>query len=783
MVYIKNFSQVDKENLAFAGGKGANLGEMTKIGLSVPVGFIIGTPAYFEFVKIGDLKKRIEKLSRVDCENPERLMEESGSIIKAFELTSVPKEIETEIVSAYKQLSKGKVAVRSSATAEDLPEASFAGQQATFLNVEGEGQVVEKTRSCWASLFTPRAIFYRVQNNFDHQEVGLAVIIQKMVEAAVSGVMFTIDPINNNKSLILIEAAYGLGEYVVGGKVTPDQYLVDKSNLKILDKKISSQNVQLVEVRGENREVAVSPKFASIQKLEDSKILELAKYGKRIEKHYYFPQDIEWASQNQKIYILQTRPVTTLGGKLEAKGENEKIELKPKTFNLKPILEGTAASPGIATGPVKILATPKEISKIAKGDILVTSMTNPDFVPAMKKAVAVVTDRGGRTSHAAIVSREMGIPAVVGTEVATKILKTGQIVTVDGSKGKVYQGAPKINGKTLIYAKRQAFVPSSGREAPSAKRISTVTKIYVNLAEPDRAEEISKLPVDGVGLLRAEFMIAEIGIHPKLAIKERKTAKFISKLYQGLATFAKSFSPRPVIYRGTDFKTNEYRNLAGGAAFEPKEENPMIGFRGAARFITQPEVFQMELEAVKKVYKAGFSNLKLMIPFVRTSQELAQVKKIVERSGLPKFPDFELWMMIEVPSNVLILERFLDVGVDGVSIGSNDLTMLILGVDRDNENLSESFSEMDEAVLAALEKIIKTCRKFSVPVSICGQAPSVFEELVKKLVIWGISSISVSPDAVERTRQLVADIERDLVLNNIKNQKANFKNTNQILNI
>lgn len=774
MVYIKNFSQVDKEDLAFAGGKGANLGEMTKIGLSVPVGFIIGTPAYFEFVKIGDLKKRIEKLSRVDCENPERLMEESASIIKAFELTAVPKEIETEIVSAYKQLSKGKVAVRSSATAEDLPEASFAGQQATFLNVEGGRQVVEKARSCWASLFTPRAIFYRVQNNFDHQEVGLAVIIQKMVEAAVSGVMFTIDPINNNKSLILVEAAYGLGEYVVGGKVTPDQYLVDKSNLKILDKKISSQNVQLVEVRGENREVAVSPKFASIQKLEDSKILELAKYGKRIEKHYYFPQDIEWASQNQKIYILQTRPVTTLAGKLEAKGENQKIELKPKTFNLKPILEGTAASPGIAIGPVKILATPKEISKIAKGDILVTSMTNPDFVPAMKKAVAVVTDRGGRTSHAAIVSREMGLPAVVGTEVATKILKNGQIVTVDGSKGKVYQGAPKINGKTLIYAKRQE---------PSIRRFKTVTKIYVNLAEPDRAEEISKLPVDGVGLLRAEFMIAEIGIHPKLAIKERKTAKFISKLYQGLLTFAKSFSPRPVIYRGTDFKTNEYRNLAGGAAFEPKEENPMIGFRGAARFITQPEVFQMELEAVKKVYKAGFSNLKLMIPFVRTSQELAQVKKIVERSGLPKFPDFELWMMIEVPSNVLLLEKFLEVGVDGVSIGSNDLTMLILGVDRDNENLSESFSEMDEAVLAALEKIIKTCRKFSVPVSICGQAPSVFEELVKKLVIWGISSISVSPDAVERTRQLVADIEKDLVLNNIKNQKPNFKNTNQILNI
>lgn len=762
MEYLRTFKEIDREDLDFAGGKGANLGEMVKIGLPVPPGFVIGTNAYFDFLTETGLRSEIEKLLTSDLENPEKLLEVAGKITRKFQQAKIPGIISQEIVKYYQKLGNGKVAVRSSSTVGDSPQVSFAGLHETFLNVSGKKELLASVKDCWASFFKARAIFFRIQSNFSHFKIGFAVVVQKMVESQVSGIMFTEDPVTNDKQTIVIEAIYGLGELVAFGEVTPDQYRIRKSDGKILEKKIFPQNLQLVAIGGKNRKIPVSAKFANIQKLSDSGILELANYGKQIENHYYFSQDIEWAQLQDKIYILQTRPVTTLsgGGKV---GESEKEKLKLSTLNLQTILEGTPASPGIVSGPVKILEKASGIRKISKGDILVTEMTNPDFVPAMKKSAAVVTDRGGRTSHAAIVSRELGIPAIVGTGSATKILKNRQIVTVDGSKGKVFAGSPKINGKTLTYIKKPV---------PAPVHLRTVTKIYVNLASSEIAEEVSRLDVDGVGLLRAEFMIAEIGIHPKQIILSRKSEYFIKKLYDGLVHFAKCFTPRPVIYRATDFKTNEYRHLKGGAAFEPKEENPMLGLRGALRFLTQPEVFAMELEAIKRVYAAGFDNLKLMIPFVRTLEELAKVRNLVENYGLTKLVNFELWMMIEVPSNVILLEDFLKMGLNGVSIGSNDLTMLILGADRDNEQLAGIFNEMDPAILAVLERLIRTCRRFGVPCSICGQAPSVFDQLIQKLVWWGISSISVSPDSVDRVRQLVHQTELEMVTGKITQPKT-----------
>jgi pyruvate,water dikinase len=647
------------------------------------------------------------------------------------------------------------VAVRSSATAEDLPTASFAGQQVTFLNVQGEANVVEAVRNCWASLFEPRAIFYRQENNFDHLKVGMAVPIQKMIQSETSGVMFTINPVTYQKNRIIIEAIYGLGELIVQGEVTPDHYEIEKTSLKIIKKRIHKQTVQLIKVGGKTLETTVPKKKQDKQKLTDNQIYKLAKLGKQIHQHYFFPQDIEWAVENQKIFIVQTRPVTTIKVKEgKAKSESEGEEKKRKA-----ILVGTTASPGIAAGPARIIHSAKEIRKVKKGDVLVTKMTSPDFVPAMKKVVAIVTDRGGQTSHAAIVSRELGIPCVVGTTEATKKLKDGLMVTVDGTRGEVYRGGMKV-GTTLSIARST----EEKHKSKLAEPIKTATKIYVNLAEPELAEKIAQRPVDGVGLLRAEFMMAEIGRHPKKIIKDGKQKMFVDKLSSLIAKFCYNFAPRPVVYRATDFKTNEYRNLIGGKAYEPEEENPLIGFRGALRYLTDPAVFELELEAIKKVRnKENLKNLWLMIPFVRTPEELIKVKRIIASTGLIRSPTFKLWLMVEVPSNVILLPDFIKAGIDGISLGSNDLTMLILGADRDNAELAKTFDERNPAVLWAIKRTIKTCLKAKITSSICGQAPSTYPDLAQKLVEWGITSISVNPDAIERVRELVAETEKRIV--------------------
>jgi len=744
--FIVWFEDVGKGDLALVGGKGANLGEMVNAGIPVPPGFIVTVDGYFHFLERADLRGEIERLlTPLDPNDSQLLQKVSAKIKEAILTAEMPGEIAQGIEDAYAKLG-GFVAVRSSATAEDLAEASFAGQQRTFLNVEGEDEVVRAVQGCWASLFESRAIFYRSNQELDHLSVGIAVPVQKMVQSEASGVLFTVEPVTNEDNVV-IEAVYGLGEAVVSGEVTPDMYTVDKRDFTILDKVIVKQERKLVRNPEKVGSIEVRDIWVPVpeseqekQKLSDADIVHLAKLGVQIEEHYKFPQDIEWAKEPGALYIVQTRPVTAMKRAEEMARTEELLEAQL-------LLTGSPASPGVGAGPVRIVLDPSQINEVKQGDVLVAKMTAPDYVPAMKRAAAIVTDLGGRTCHAAIVSRELGVPCIVGAGKATDILNSGQEITVDGSQGKVYAGilAP------LLKAKEVSIGPD----------IETRTKVYVNLADPELAEAVAGRNVDGVGLLRAEFMIAQIGEHPSYMLAQGRGEEFTQKLAQGLTTFAKAFHPRPVVYRTTDFKTNEYRNLKGGEQYEEQEENPMLGYRGCSRYLKDIETFKLELEAIKRV-REEYENLWVMIPFVRTVEEMAGAKRVLEDNGLRQSEDFKLWMMAEVPSNVFLLDEFIDVGIDGISIGSNDLTQLVLGVDRDSPMFGEEFDERNEAVLIALERLITGGIKRGVTVSICGQAPSVYPELTAKLVEWGITSVSVSPDAIESTREIIAPVERRL---------------------
>jgi pyruvate,water dikinase len=742
--YIAWFKEIGKNDVSLVGGKGANLGELFNAQVPVPNGFIVTVNAYFEFVNQTGVKEEIKRIIEItNIQNPSELQTASARIKKLIQQTPIPEKIALQIMKAYNKLGslgglkQALVAVRSSATAEDLPEASFAGQQETFLNVRGEVNVVNRVRDCWASLFTPRAIFYRGEKKFDQFQVGIAVPVQKMVQSEVSGVMFTINPITNNKKEIIIEAVWGLGETIVQGLATPDHYVIEKDTLKIKEARVSKQTTQLKRERGKNITASVPKAKQRLQKLNSAQIIKLAKLGLKIHQLYFYPQDIEWALEKGQLYIVQTRPVTTI--------QNDYKEKKNKEGNEERlILKGQGASPGIGEGTVRIISSAKQLSKIKKGDVLVTEMTSPDYVPAMKTAAAIITDKGGQTSHAAIVSRELGIPCVVGTKTATTKLKDGELVRVDGQTGEIYRIEKTLKKKAAVKKKK------------SQKPVRTATKVYVNLAEPFLASRIAKENVDGVGLLRAEFMIANIGIHPQKLIQEGKQELFIKKLTKDIVKFCKPFSPRPVVYRATDFKTNEYRNLQGGGRFEPKEENPLLGFRGAFRYISTPQVFELELEVIKRVRnKMGLKNLWLMIPFVRTPRELLEVKRVISSAGLARSPSFKLWMMVEIPSNVILLKEFIKVGIDGISIGSNDLTMLTLGLDRDNDEIAGEFDERNKAVLWMIRRTIKTANHYGITSSICGQAPSNYPDLVEKLVRWGITSISVNPDMIESTRDTI----------------------------
>ncbi len=754
------FDEINKDDIELVGGKGANLGEMVEVlGDLVPNGFVVTASAYHQFIDYNNLDDKIRNiLKTTNIDRSTELNSASKKIGKLITDGDFPEEMANQIMQAYLKLGEmfglkqSYVAIRSSATAEDLPDASFAGQQETYLNIKGEANVVNHVRKAFASLFTPRAIFYREEKDFDHFKVGLAAVVQSMVQSEVSGVMFTLDPVTNEKDKIIIEAVWGLGDYAVQGIVTPDHYKIQKKENKIIEINVHPQKYQLARRQGKNIKAKVPENKIKIQKLNSSRIVQLAKIGEKIHQHYFFPQDIEWAANKDKLYILQTRPVTTTkmtkGSGQKDKGIKVEGEL---------ILKGDPASPGIGSGKVKLVKKAANIDKVKKGDILVTEMTAPDFVPAMKRAAAIVTDLGGLTSHAAIVSRELGIPCVVGTKKATKLMKTGNEVVVNGKTGEIWLG--KLSSKSKVKSEK-----SKKKEKRKSKKIKTATKLYVNLAEPSLAEDMAERNVDGVGLLRAEFMIAEIGTHPQRLLQQNKGEKFTNQLAEGIRKFCQAFNPRPVIYRATDFKSNEYRHLKGGKDFEPEEPNPLLGFRGALRYISTPEVFELEIDAIKKVRnKYGLKNLWLMIPFARTPEELLEVKRIVAARGLARSPSFKFWMMVEIPSNVILLEEFIKIGIDGVSIGSNDLTMLTLGLDRDNNEIAYQFDETNPAVYSLIEKTIKTCNKHKVTSSICGQAPSQYPDMVEELIDWGITSISVSPDAVERTRTIIAEAEKKKV--------------------
>ena len=746
------FSEVDSGDLALAGGKGANLGEMTQRGVPVPPGFVVSVVSYQKFLTDNGLDARLSDiLGGVDVYHSSNLVDVARTAQEAILSAPMPPDLSVEITDAYRALGEGPVAVRSSATAEDLPDASFAGQQRTYLNVEGIDQVLETVKGCWASLFEARAIFYRAEQNFDQLGVGIAVPVQRMVQSEISGVMFTAEPNRSDRTKVFIEAVYGLGESVVSGAVTPDSYLIQKDGMEILEKRLVPQsrmltrNPNAIGADDLNHEIDVPAEQSRTYKLTDSQITEVAQFGLTLEEAYSHPQDIEWAIEGNTFYITQTRPITTLS----SVGESEGLEVDESAYPM--LLQGTPASPGSATGTVVVLpkideSSLDQLGRVKDGDVLVTEMTTPDYVPAMKRAKAIITDHGGRTAHAAIISRELSIPCTVGTGAATTTLTDGQIVTVDGSTGRVYEGA----------------VPGAGAEINednAAENLRTKTNVYVNLAEPDLADVIAARNVDGVGLLRAEFIVARIGEHPRLMIEEGRGEEYTQKVVDGLMKFAAAFDPRPVIYRTTDFKTNEYRNLRGGDRYEPEEENPMIGYRGAGRYVKEPDIFALEIEAVRRV-RAKHPNLHVMIPFVRTVDELVHTKSLLEQYGLRRGDNgFKLWMMAEVPSNVILLEEFIKVGIDGVSIGSNDLTQLVLGVDRDSAILADDFDERNEAVMRALETIVTTAARLGVTCGICGQAPSFFPDLTAKLVEWGITSVSVSPDVINHTRRIVHEVE------------------------
>lgn len=747
IVWLKD---IDIHDTRYVGGKAANLGEMIQAKFPVPDGFVITSYAYHQFLKENKLELKIKQLlSTIDYNNQDSLSQVSRHLRHLIIQSEIPKSILELILNHYKSLGgvfhDSLVAIRSSATGEDSKESSFAGQQETYLNIKGEAHISEKVKQGWSSLFSPRALYYRHEKKMQSDKTGIALVVQRMVESDISGIMFTVDPVLNDKTKTVIEAIYGLGEYIVGGKVTPDQYQIDKISHTILSKKIAEQFVMLEKRGRENKEVKVPFLKRKKQKLSDREIIALAKLGQKLERHYYFPQDIEWAIERGRCFIVQTRPITTIS--THAKRSES---ISPSEHKKELILKGDPASPGIGIGRVKIVRRASEIGLVRKGDVLVAPFTNPDYVPAMKRASAIVTERGGRTSHAAIVSREFGIPAVVGAPDALKLLKDGRVVTVDGKSGIVYRGS-LLASSTKNVTLQQSY------------QLKTHTKLYVNIADPDVAAEISGQNIDGIGLLRAEFMIAKLGVHPKKLIHENKQKMFINNLVEGLEQISKSFYPRPVIYRATDFKTNEYRNLKGGAPFEPSEPNPMLGYRGAFRYIHDPKVFYLELEAIKIVReRKKLTNLHLMLPFVRTIHELRLVKKLISNKGLIRSRSFLLYMMCEIPSNVILLDEYIKEGIDGVSIGSNDLTMLLLGVDRDNNEVALEFDERDKAVLWAYEKVIKTCRKYDIPSSICGQAPSVFPDLLEKLVDWGINSISVAPDVIDTSRRLIYEVENKL---------------------
>lgn len=791
--YIKKFSEIGIEDISTVGGKNASLGEMysklSSKGIAVPDGFAYTVSAFKSFLTINQLDNPIKKLMlQLDKVNYSNLKEIGASARKLIMNATLTKELENNIINAYKELSNGvaiEVAVRSSATAEDLPNASFAGQHESFLNIKGEKEVLEAVKKCFASLYTDRAIKYREDNHFKHEQVFLSVGIQKMVRSdkASSGIGFTLEPDSGFRDVIHLSGVWGLGENIVQGTITPDEFLVFKPTLllgknAIIQKRLGDKTKTMI--YGTESENAVlnidTPKEKQLQfVLNDQEILKLANWALIIEEYYKKPMDIEWAKDGitQEIFIIQARPETV---------HSLQDPLIVKEYRLlekgKIITKGNAVGSKITVGKARILQSPNESDKIIEGEIIVTDVTSPDWDPILKKSAAIITNKGGRTSHASIVARELGVPAIVGCGDATTTIIDGETITVSCCEGKigfVYKGKLNFEKTELNFTNLQK--PDS-------------TEVMMIISDPDKVFQLSRYPNDGVGLLRIEFIITHaIQIHPMALIKfneltdvsvknkiqsltEHSTNKekyFVDALSEGVATIAAAFYPKDVIVRMSDFKTNEYANLIGGKDFEPKEENPMLGCRGASRYYNEiyREGFRLECEAIKKVRdEMGFDNVKVMIPFCRTVEEGNKVIAIMKKYGLVQGVNhLEIYVMAEIPSNVILAEKFAAI-FDGFSIGSNDLTQLVLGIDRDSTSISELFNEQNEAVKFMIASMITKARNEGSKIGLCGQAPSDYPEFAKFLVQQGIDSISFNPDALLQGIENIKKAEHEMLISN-----------------
>ncbi len=755
--FCKDIAELGMKDAEEAGGKGANMGEMVAAQLPVPPGFVVLRDSYLESMRAAGVADELNAAHREamrQAGEPGRFEEACARMKDIVLRAGMPPQVRDRIVAAYRAMGPDvNVAVRSSATGEDGADASFAGMNETFTNVCGSDRLIDAVQRCWASLFGPRVVAYRASRGFT-ADPAMAVVVQQMIASERSGVAFTADPTTDATDRVVVEGAFGQGEVVVSGSVEPDTYVVSKETGEILSRRTGYKSFKIVRgADGEDQTVQLSEAEAEAQVLSDDEVRTIADIAVRSEKHAGCPQDTEWAIADGKTYIVQTRPITTLHRVGKPVAETHEV-----------LLQGLPAVPGEASGVVRVLADVSDGARLQDGEVLVAQMTNPDWLPTMRRAAALVTDTGGMTCHAAIVARELGVPCIVGARTATTGLVDGTVVTVDGTHGRVLAGrveTPKAGG-----------AQTSPVAAPAAAAVEvTATKIYVNVAMPDKAEQAAELDVDGVGLLRAELILEEAlgNRHPRDLIARGEQDALVDSLATSVGRIASAFGSRPVVYRASDFRTNEFRNLAGGAEFEPEEHNPMIGYRGCYRYISNPDLFDLELAALARVRERN-PNLHLMIPFVRTKWELERCLELVDASPLGRQRGLHRWVMAEVPSVVYWLPEYVGLGVDGVSIGSNDLTQLMLGVDRDSDLCAELYDESDAAVLDAIGRIISTARRLGITASLCGQAPSSRPDFAEHLVRMGITSISVTPDVAARTRRNVAAAERRLLLEAARGQ-------------
>ncbi|WP_117592292.1 phosphoenolpyruvate synthase [Haloprofundus halophilus] len=756
------------------GGKGASLGELTSAGLPVPPGFVVTADTYRTFIEEAGIDEELFEAMDIDPEDSKALAAAHERAHELITETELPEDVREEILEAYRSVGDGEafVAVRSSATAEDLPDASFAGQQETFLNVQEE-KLVERVKECWASLFSQRAIYYRTRQGFSHDKVDIAVVVQQMVDAEKSGVMFTSHP-STGEPRIIIEAAWGLGEAVVSGSVSPDNYVVDRDSASVQEETLADKKLMMVKdaETGETSTVDVPEEKREARVLTDEEIERLVELGCEVEDHYETPQDVEWAIYDGEVYMLQSRPITTIsdadnGVEVAADGDGVDAttlssngnsgESESASSGGDTLLQGLGASPGIVSGEVRIVTKLDQLDKVSDGDIIVTEMTMPDMVPAMKRAAGIVTDEGGMTSHAAIVSRELGVPAVVGTGSATRELSDGRVVTIDGDKGTIREGQQT--------KKEEQHEPVEEMRPKTPVKPMTATEVKVNVSIPEAAERAAATGADGVGLLRVEHMVLSLGKTPEKYIADNGEKAYVDELVEGIRGVADEFYPRAVRVRTLDAPTDEFRQLEGGDG-EPKEHNPMLGYRGIRRSLDTPEAFAHELEAFRRLWEMGYDNVELMLPLVNDAEDVHRATKLMREAGID--PEKRTWgVMIETPASALSIRELAEAGIDFASFGTNDLTQYTLAVDRNNENVADRFDELHPAVLELIGSTIETCRELGVKTSICGQAGSK-PQMVQFLVNEGITSISANIDAVRDVQHEVKRVEQKLMLDSVR---------------